>query len=587
MHPHPHQPAALDPETFLPASAWSEQTGDDVPPDPEKFQEQPENGKTQKHMRRSTKAESPARLFGFADPEEIKASIKESVIESGKPYNVFDFYYTEGLAQWLAKHHLFEKVTLSVISLNAIYIAVDTDWNKDRPLESAASNDLQSSGVFFQISEHSFCAYFTLEWLIRFAAFKSKANCFCDAWFIFDTFMVVLMVCETWVLLIAGEALGWQGSNPLGNTAALRLFRLLRLARLLRMLRSLPELMILIKGMVTAMTSVFYVMGLLVIITYIFAIAFTQLAVGTPTIGEEYFGNVALSMYSLLIHATFMDDLAAFTNALRLEMWPLLALALAFISLASLTLMNMLVGILCEVVTSVAATEREEGLAVRMVERMQQVLDELDSDEDQIISYKEFSSMLEKPEALRCFRELGVNPMHCLDLADMFFFEDGEALELTFPEFMDIVMNLRESNQATVKDLYTLSQQLSKARKKDVDNFDRQMTAVRKTVEDTAANLERKVSDRCEQLALQMSTLLEEVRRIGSSPSSNAFSEVISPYSTAPAYSAATYTTTVVTGTGVKTKKSTPAVFRLVSRGNDPRSRSQPASRDHSKNDNR
>merc|ERR1719321_1937658 len=113
-----------------------------------------------------------------------------------------------------------------------------------------------------------------------------------------------MMVMETWILQIVMSASGPDGGSPLGNTAILRLFRLLRLSRLMRMLRSLPELMILIKGMATAMKSVAYVMALLVLITYVFAIAFTQLAVGTESIGEDFFANIALSMYTLLIYAT-------------------------------------------------------------------------------------------------------------------------------------------------------------------------------------------------------------------------------------------------------------------------------------------
>merc|ERR1719337_198610 len=116
-------------------------------------------------------------------------------------------------------------------------------------------------------------------------------------------------------------ALMGGGGSPVGGTSILRLFRLLRLSRLMRMLRSLPELMILIKGMATAMKSVAYVMALLIILTYVFAIAFTQLAVGTPTIGDDYFANIAHSMYSLIIYATFLDDLSAFTDALRFELW--------------------------------------------------------------------------------------------------------------------------------------------------------------------------------------------------------------------------------------------------------------------------
>merc|ERR1712232_531854 len=113
------------------------------------------------------------------------------------------------------------------------------------------------------MGEHFFCVYFTFEWIVRFASFKYKRNCIRDAWFVFDSTLVFLMVMETWVLVIIMAAAGNSGGSPLGNTAMLRLLRLLRLSRLMRMLRSLPELMILIKGMVTAMKSVCYCMCLL------------------------------------------------------------------------------------------------------------------------------------------------------------------------------------------------------------------------------------------------------------------------------------------------------------------------------------
>merc|ERR1712093_320083 len=104
--------------------------------------------------------------------------------------------------------------------------------------------------------------------------------------------------------------------------------------------------MILIKGMMSAMRSVFYAMCLLVIITYVFAIAFCQMSVNTPTIGETYFRNVGFGMYSLLIYATFLDDLSNLMDDLRADKWPLVFVALVFICLASMTVMNMLVGVL-------------------------------------------------------------------------------------------------------------------------------------------------------------------------------------------------------------------------------------------------
>lgn len=395
-------------------------------------------------------------VFTELDPAFIKQQIRAALLTS-EPYNVFNFYKKEGIWQWLAKHPVFENTTLAVIALNAVYIAVDTDWNKDDPLTCTETNSLTESPVFFQFMEHSFCAYFTGEWIIRFMAFQIKRNGLRDGWFVFDSALVFMMVMETWVLLLVMVASGSDGGNPLGgNTSILRLFRLLRLSRLMRMLRSLPELMILVKGMVTAMKSVVYVMGLLVIITYVFGIAFTQLAVGTPTIGEVFFANVAHSMYSLLIYATLLDNMADFLDALRYEFWPLLALALIFIALAALTVMNMLIGVLCEVVSAVADTERDIRDTEIVKEKMHGIISSLDSNENKKISYEEFTKIMEKPEALQVLEDVDVSAVGIVDFAELFFFEDGERVELSFEDFMEHVLDLRASNTATVKDVLDL-----------------------------------------------------------------------------------------------------------------------------------
>merc|ERR550532_2916939 len=117
------------------------------------------------------------------------------------------------------------------------------------------------------------------------------------------------MVSETWVMTIILLALGAGGSSGLGNASVLRLLRLLRLSRMARMaklLRSMPELLILIKGMVSAMRSVFFTLLLLGILIYVFAIAFRQLTADTDA-GKIYFYNIPKSMHTLLIDGTIMD----------------------------------------------------------------------------------------------------------------------------------------------------------------------------------------------------------------------------------------------------------------------------------------
>eukprot|EP00746_Dinoflagellata_sp_MGD_P004486 gnl/MRDRNA2_/MRDRNA2_108669_c0_seq1.p1 gnl/MRDRNA2_/MRDRNA2_108669_c0~~gnl/MRDRNA2_/MRDRNA2_108669_c0_seq1.p1 ORF type:complete len:502 (-),score=76.32 gnl/MRDRNA2_/MRDRNA2_108669_c0_seq1:155-1660(-) len=449
-------------------------------------------------------------VFTDLDPEYIKKQVRAALL-TAEPYNVFNFYKTEGPWQWLAKHPVFENTTLAVISLNAVYIAIDTDWNKDVPFTPTETKSLTESGVFFQFMEHSFCLYFTAEWITRFMAFERKLNGLKDGWFIFDSALVFMMVMETWVLLIVMAASGTSGGSPLGgNTSILRLFRLLRLSRLMRMLRSLPELLILVKGMVTAMKSVVYVMGLLVILTYVFAIAFTQLAVGTETIGEVHFANVAHSMYSLIVYATLLDNMADFLDAVRFEHWPLLALSFIYIALAALTVMNMLTGVLCEVVSAVADTEREIILTETVKEKMLAIVDSLDTNENNHISYEEFTKIMAMPEALQALEDVDVNPVGIVDFAEFFFFEDGTAVELTFEDFMECILDLRASNAATVKDVLDLWKKIKTTTSKEG-------AVVRSKVDSLSVKIEGQlggVKERTEKLEGQIAELGKEIAKV-------------------------------------------------------------------------
>mmetsp|Transcript_100521 Transcript_100521/g.224481 ORF Transcript_100521/g.224481 Transcript_100521/m.224481 type:complete len:518 (+) Transcript_100521:71-1624(+) len=451
-------------------------------------------------------------LFGFTDIENIKEKVKRSLLKK-EPYSVFIYYKSSGIWQWLAKHPTFENATLAVITLNAIYIAVDTDWNKPEPCTPTKSNSLQEAGTFFVFMEHAFCLYFTAEWIVRFMAFKNKLNCRKDAWFVFDSLLVFMMVMETWVLIIVMAFASGEGGSPVGGTGILRLFRLLRLSRLMRMLRSLPELMILIKGMVTAMKSVFYVMCLLVILLYVFAIAFTQLTVDSE-IGDVYFTNVSLSMYSLLIHATFLDDLAGFMNDIRNEMWPLLVLALVFIALAALTVMNMLIGVLCEVVSAVAATEKEEIMMNSVSEKLSGIAQSLDQNFDGMISYEEFTMIIEKPEALRALQDVGVSPLGLVDFAELFFFEDNQRVELSFEKFMEMVLDLRDSNKATVKDVLNLWMNIKTSANADISELKTILSELNSEVDQKTTAINDRIDAKTQNLQYQVGLILGEVRKI-------------------------------------------------------------------------
>jgi len=380
----------------------------------------------------------------FADVEAMKKNMKASM---DKPvYNVHDFYWETGLSQRIAKHPIFENLTLAVISINAFWIAYDTDNNTATVPTEAETQ--------FQVAEQVFCIYFTFEWTVRFFAFKKKRNGLKDGWFVFDSALVFMMVMETWVMTIIMLIMGGGGSG-MGGAGILRLFRLLRLSRMARMLRSMPELMILIKGMVSACRSVVFTLVLLVLVMYVFGIAFVQLSENTE-MGKVLFSTVGRAMYTLLVTGTFLDNLGYVSDMILDESPVCVVLFYLFILLAACTVMNMLIGVLCEVVSAVAQVERESMTIDFVKDTLQKVLGDADENGDGNISKDEFQGLLESPKALLALKEVDVDPLSLIDFTDYIFEDDGEPVKLSFGEFMEMVLQLRGTNTTTVKDMVEL-----------------------------------------------------------------------------------------------------------------------------------
>merc|ERR1719221_610632 len=122
-------------------------------------------------------------------------------------------------------------------------------------------------------------------------------------------------------------------------------------------------------------------MCLLIILMYIFAIALTQMAADTE-MGEEHFPGVLSSMYSLWVYGTLLDGVSAICNEMKEESLICLFIFNVFIVLSAFTLMNMLIGVTCEVVSTVAAAEKE-GIDLSYVRsQLQDILMSIDENSD-------------------------------------------------------------------------------------------------------------------------------------------------------------------------------------------------------------
>lgn len=416
----------------------------------------------------------------MTDVEDLKQNVRARM--SKHTYSVKDHYKTEGICQQIARSNWFENLTLTIIAVNSLWIWIDTD-NNDASIITEAK-------VEFQIAENLFCTFFTFEWLVRLFAFQRKVLALTDAWFVLDTLLVSLMIVETWITPLVLSILQIS-SDGMGDATILRLVRLLRLARMTRvakLLRAFPEVLIMIKGISAAARSVVFTICLLILVLYVFGIAFKQICDGLP-IGTTSFSTVPEAMLTLLIHGVFMDDMAELVAAIRQDSAVAFGTFIIFVLIASITLMNMLIGVLCEVVSMVGQSEREELLVDFVKRELMDIIIEADEDGDGLMSHQEFLRILESPEGLRALETVGVDPVGLIDYADTIFAQDdGDVGEtVLFSHFMSEILQLRGSNTATVKDLISMRkfvEKMNKEVRKDLNQVNQHVLQIAEVVKE-------------------------------------------------------------------------------------------------------
>merc|ERR1719203_1254373 len=83
---------------------------------------------------------------------------------------------------------------------------------------------------------------------------------------------------------------------------------------------------------------------------------------------------------------------------------------------------------------------------------LKDVSPDVGNSEDARINHEDFQNWISHSESVRAIQEVGVDVVGLIDLADLIFI-DGS---ITFGDFMELVLQLRGSNQATVKDIVDL-----------------------------------------------------------------------------------------------------------------------------------
>ncbi|CAJ1453961.1 unnamed protein product [Effrenium voratum] len=366
--------------------------------------------------------------------------------------SVTDLYHKEGCAQRIARHPWFDITVMCAITLNSFWLGIDAAWND--------SDVLIQTDIIFLVIENMFCVFFVIELVIRFAAYQRKMSAFRDVEWVVDLVLVLLMVLEIWALAIIQLAT-MSGTPSTFNPAFLRLtrvFKFFRMVRLVRLLRYMPEIIILVKGLGVASRSVFFTLCLLGLLIYVYGIAFKHLCKETP-VGLEYFNTLSGSMFTLLYSACFFDGIHALAQMMFAESIIFGGLLMSFLLLAPLTVMNMLVGVLVQVLQVLSQVENDSITATFLREQTVKVFNLMDINNDGKVDIEEFSRLVKQSGMVKALQEADIDVAALIQEADLIF--NGQE-RLDIDEFVSQIQAFRRTNQVTIKDLLQFRRMLRK-----------------------------------------------------------------------------------------------------------------------------
>jgi voltage-gated sodium channel len=360
-------------------------------------------------------------------------------------------------------------LTFFFIGSNSIYIGIDAEYNAT----IGKPDNLYKCPIGFIIMENVFCVYFTGEVLIRLIAYRKKRMCFTDAWFVFDSILVTFMVLEVWILPVFGIA------GELSQFSVLRLLRLLRISRMARLMKKVPELMMIIKGLLASVRSVGCTAILQVLILYVFSILFVSEYHEEGYESKKhhefeddgdidiFFGSMGKSMFSLFIYGTVLDDVTYCSDAIRATDNGVpfyLGLFLVFIVISSFTILNMLIGILCEVVTATAESEKTKSAETSVKDAITTLFNTMDVDGSGTITETEFNSMRDDAAVKSALEEMDIYDSHFARYCELLFHKDdekeGSPLKekptISFEELINMILRLSPGNHINALDFSLL-----------------------------------------------------------------------------------------------------------------------------------
>jgi len=256
------------------------------------------------------------------------------------------------LTQRLINHKLFNKFIFSLILLSAVIIGLETYPGLVKQYHDALT-----------ILDKLIIAIFTIEIALKIISNgKRPWVYFSDPWNVFD--FIIVAVC-----LI-----------PFNDTHYFAVFRILRVLRIFRMITIFPKLRLIIGALLKSIPSMGYVVMLIGILFYVYAI------VGVFVFGETdpmHFGDLHhafVTLFKVLTLEGWTDIMNVhiygavnIDNQQIVSLWPFLYFA-SFILIGAMIIMNLFIGV---IMNSMEESQKELAQEINAIQYKEKGTDEL------------------------------------------------------------------------------------------------------------------------------------------------------------------------------------------------------------------
>merc|ERR1712125_151295 len=214
------------------------------------------------------------------------------------------------------------------------------------------------------------------------------------------------------------------------------------------------ELVTIVKGMYVALRAVTSTFIMIVVLIYVFAILMMLLLRDDPIV-EDYYSTLGLCMWTLLIQGMLWDGTGKMLGFLlngKFHSTVGVVVFFIFVLLTTITVLNLLVGVLVDVVSVVSMSEKEESATNIMKEKILYELKQFD-DGDGLITEEELNEVMIDPKSVQVLERIGVD-VAFLQTLQVMTYENPDAT-VPIHDILDQMLTCRRQMPATMKHLIT------------------------------------------------------------------------------------------------------------------------------------